>query len=317
MTQAFNLALFANQLNSSGQLNVDTGIYNTVNIANGGTNLSATPTNGQLLIGDGTGYTLATLTASTGIGITNAAGSITITNTQPNAVVDIQTFNPGGGTIWTKPTTGQTMCRIQMWGGGGGGNRSGDSLTAAGGGGAYNEIVVPLSYMNSTATITVGAAGVGRTGSAGAGTAGGASSVTIPNMPTGSLTLFAYGGGAGGAGTSRGTPGGGGGTRSGGGTGTTGFGYSTVDYGSMGDGTMWGGASGAGASCGPGPGYYALWGGAGGTAGTGAVIKSLFGGAGGNRTTAGATPAGGGGSAAAANVDGTNGGAGRVIITSW
>jgi trimeric autotransporter adhesin len=79
MTQAFNLALLANNVNSSGQLNADSGLYNTVNVANGGTNLSATPTNGQLLIGNGTGYTLATLTAGAGISISNASGEITLT----------------------------------------------------------------------------------------------------------------------------------------------------------------------------------------------------------------------------------------------
>ena len=49
----------------------------------GGTGLSTIPTNGQLLIGNGTNYTLSTLTAGTGLTITNAAGSITprITNT--------------------------------------------------------------------------------------------------------------------------------------------------------------------------------------------------------------------------------------------
>jgi hypothetical protein len=44
----------------------------------GGTGVSLTPTNGQLLIGDGVGYTLANLTAGSGITVTNAAGSITI-----------------------------------------------------------------------------------------------------------------------------------------------------------------------------------------------------------------------------------------------
>lgn len=48
-------------------------------VANGGTGLTSTPSNGQLLIGDGSGYTLSTLTAGSGISITNAAGAITIT----------------------------------------------------------------------------------------------------------------------------------------------------------------------------------------------------------------------------------------------
>ena len=57
----------------------------TLAVANGGTGLSSTPTNGQLDIGNGTGFTRATLTAGTGIGITNAAGSITISNTSSGA----------------------------------------------------------------------------------------------------------------------------------------------------------------------------------------------------------------------------------------
>ena len=53
-----------------------------VQIVNGGTGLSTIPTNGQLLIGDAVnGYTLNTLTPASGIGITNGAGAITISNT--------------------------------------------------------------------------------------------------------------------------------------------------------------------------------------------------------------------------------------------
>lgn len=47
-------------------------------VASGGTGVSGTPTAGQLLIGNGTGYSLSTLTAGTGINISNAAGAITI-----------------------------------------------------------------------------------------------------------------------------------------------------------------------------------------------------------------------------------------------
>lgn len=52
----------------------------TLNVASGGTGITAAPSSGQLLIGNGSGYNLATLTASLGIAITNASGSITITN---------------------------------------------------------------------------------------------------------------------------------------------------------------------------------------------------------------------------------------------
>lgn len=52
-------------------------------------------TNGQLLIGDtGSDPVGATLTAGTGISITNGAGSITIANTEPS------------GTTWTVETSG-------------------------------------------------------------------------------------------------------------------------------------------------------------------------------------------------------------------
>jgi hypothetical protein len=50
----------------------------TVPVSSGGTGLTATPTNGQILIGNGTGFSLATLTAGAGITITNSGGSISI-----------------------------------------------------------------------------------------------------------------------------------------------------------------------------------------------------------------------------------------------
>lgn len=52
----------------------------TLAVANGGTGLSTTPTNGQLDIGNGTGFTRAALTQGTGISVTNGAGSITVAN---------------------------------------------------------------------------------------------------------------------------------------------------------------------------------------------------------------------------------------------
>lgn len=51
-------------------------------VARGGTGVDGSAAaNGTLLIGNGTGYTLTTLTAGTAISITNASGSITIANT--------------------------------------------------------------------------------------------------------------------------------------------------------------------------------------------------------------------------------------------
>lgn len=71
-----------------------------VTVANGGTGLTTAPTDGQLLTGNGTGYSLNTLNAGTGISVANAPGSITITNTAPNQSVTISAgsgISVGGG----------------------------------------------------------------------------------------------------------------------------------------------------------------------------------------------------------------------------
>jgi hypothetical protein len=60
---------------------ISVNLGNALGVTSGGTGLSTIPTNGQLLIGNGTGYSLNTLTAGTAIGITNGSGSITVTNT--------------------------------------------------------------------------------------------------------------------------------------------------------------------------------------------------------------------------------------------
>ena len=71
-----------------------------VQIPNGGTGLSSYPTNGQLLIGNTAGqkYDLRTLTAGTGIGITNGAGTITIANTGVVSVTGTAPVVSSGGT---------------------------------------------------------------------------------------------------------------------------------------------------------------------------------------------------------------------------
>jgi hypothetical protein len=53
-------------------------LTNALGVAEGGTGVDSTPTNGQILIGNGTGYTLATLTAGSGITITNGTGTISL-----------------------------------------------------------------------------------------------------------------------------------------------------------------------------------------------------------------------------------------------
>lgn len=68
-------------------------------VAQGGTGLTSTPTNGQLLIGNGTGFALATLTAGSGMTITNNAGSITLAagGLPPVTVSDTTTISAAAG----------------------------------------------------------------------------------------------------------------------------------------------------------------------------------------------------------------------------
>jgi hypothetical protein len=66
---------------------VSANLGNALPVSSGGTGLTTIPTNGQLLIGNGTGYTLNTLGYGTGISVTNGSGTITITNTLPDKTV--------------------------------------------------------------------------------------------------------------------------------------------------------------------------------------------------------------------------------------
>jgi hypothetical protein len=62
-------------------VNLTSQVTGTLPVGNGGTGLATTPTNGQLLIGNGTNFSLAALTAGANITITNSAGGITIAST--------------------------------------------------------------------------------------------------------------------------------------------------------------------------------------------------------------------------------------------
>ena len=80
-----------------GTLAAGTWNGTAIGVGYGGTGLTATPTNGQLLIGNGTGYTLNTLTAGTNVSISNTAGGITISAT-PAAGGTVTSVAASGGT---------------------------------------------------------------------------------------------------------------------------------------------------------------------------------------------------------------------------
>ena len=80
--------------------NIVGGGVGIIPVASGGTGLSTIPTNGQLLIGNGTGYTLNTLGVGAGISVTNGIGTITLANT------GVLSFS--GGTTGLTPATATT-----------------------------------------------------------------------------------------------------------------------------------------------------------------------------------------------------------------
>ena len=77
--------------------NIVGGGLGIIPVSSGGTGLSTIPTNGQLLIGNGTGYTLNTLAVGAGISVTNGLGTITLANT------GVLSFS--GGTTGLTPAT--------------------------------------------------------------------------------------------------------------------------------------------------------------------------------------------------------------------
>jgi hypothetical protein len=305
--------------------NAGTGTVTSVAATAGtGISVSGSPitTSGTLTITNTAPDQTVSLTAGAGISTTGTYPNFTITNTGTTTTTN--TFNASG--TWTKPSTG-SMARIQVWGGGGGAGRGTNTAAqSGGGGGGYNEVTLPLSSLAATETVTVGAAGVGRTASTGNGTAGGQS-------------LFgshctAYGGGAGaGATSTRGGAGGGGqlgaGANAGDGTVAADPGSPILRVGGFaqgsggaltagGSGAFWhGGGSAAGdATAGLG-GNSVFGGGAGSTGNVEGAGVSVQGGNGGARNTAGTAPAGGGGASSTGSGNGSNGAAGRIVVTVW
>lgn len=92
---------------------ITSGTWNgsTIGIGYGGTGVTSTPSNGQLLIGNGSGYSLSTLTAGTNISISNSSGGITISSTGGSGTVTSVSGSGGstgltltGGPITTSGT---------------------------------------------------------------------------------------------------------------------------------------------------------------------------------------------------------------------
>lgn len=161
--------------------NVTGGALGITPVTSGGTGLGTIPTNGQLLIGNGTGYTLNTLGFGAGISVANGIGTITVANTGvlsniagagisvSGATGNVTIANTGvlsfsGGTTGLTPATATTGAVVLA-----------GTLAIANGG------------TNATVTPTAGAVAYG-TGTAYAFTLAGTAGQVLTSAGTGSPT---------------------------------------------------------------------------------------------------------------------------------
>jgi len=116
----------------------------TLAVANGGTG-QTTYTDGQLLIGNTTGNTLtkATLTAGTGISVSNGSGAITVTNSSPDQVVSI---TGAGTTVVTGTYPSFTITSNDQYVG---------TVTSVGGTGTVNGITL-TGTVTTSGSLTLG-----------------------------------------------------------------------------------------------------------------------------------------------------------------
>jgi hypothetical protein len=104
-------------------------------VTSGGTGLGTIPINGQLLIGNGSGYTLNTLGFGAGISVTNGAGTITVANT------GVLSFS-GGATGLTPAAATAGVVTL-----------AGTLIAANGGTGFSSYAVGDLLYANTATTL--------------------------------------------------------------------------------------------------------------------------------------------------------------------
>lgn len=127
-----------------GTLTAGTWNANAIGVGYGGTGLTATPTNGQLAIGNGTGYSLATLTPGTNVSILNTAGNITISAT-PAAGGTVTSVDASGGTTGLSFSGGPVTVSGTL-------TMAGTLVPANGGTGATT--LTGYVYGNGTSTMT-------------------------------------------------------------------------------------------------------------------------------------------------------------------
>lgn len=164
MTQAFNLSQLANRVNTSGQLDASTGLYNVTPVANGGTGLSSAGTAGYVLTSTGSAFVMASPTAGNINGVVYTSGTAT----------------------WTAPA-GVNKIFLLVIGGGGGGSGTHPGEPYSGNRGGYGGLATGyITVSPSTGyAITVGAGGNGTNANSSNGSAGSSSSFSSLVIATG------------------------------------------------------------------------------------------------------------------------------------
>jgi hypothetical protein len=172
------LTLLAAGSGANSDITSLTGLTTALSVGQGGTGVASTPTNGQLLIGNGTGYTVAALTAGSGISVTNSAGGITIASTSSGGTVTSVggTGSVNGITLSGTVTTAgnltlggalsgvslstQVAGTLPVANGGTGATTAGGALTSLGAYAASN----PSGFTSNTGTVTSVSGSGGSTG---------------------------------------------------------------------------------------------------------------------------------------------------------
>lgn len=185
MTQALNLANFANNLNTAGATS-NTGLQNSSVTVTAGTGMSG---GGAVALGSSVTLTndgVTSIVAGTGISVSGATGAVTITNSSTSPYVGFrgQAFTSSG--TFTIPT-GVTAVKVTALGGGGGGGQ----YAANGGAGGNSSVSTIIAYGGGGG---IGGAGGGTNGGRGSNS-GGVHTLAINVITSTSYVVFGSNGG--------------------------------------------------------------------------------------------------------------------------